>query len=116
MLYGVILVVHILACFFLVAVILLQAGRGGGLADTFGGAAQSIFGTRGATYLTRATTGFAILFMLTSLTLAILSAQRGRSLMDRAFATTATADRPAASTPPADPGPTGTDKPASKSQ
>jgi len=83
-LYGLILVVHILACFFLVAVILLQAGRGGGLSDVFGGAAQSMFGTRGAVYLTRATTGFAILFMLTSLSLAILSAQRGRSLMERA--------------------------------
>lgn len=95
MLYGVILVIHVLACFFLVAVILLQAGRGGGLAEAVGGAAQSILGTRGAAYLTRATTAFAIVFMLTSLTLAILSAQRGRSLMERAPAISTTMGKPA---------------------
>ena len=83
MLHGLILTVHILACFVLIAVILLQAGRGGGLADT-GGGAQSILGTRGAAFLTKATTAFAILFMLTSLTLAYLSAQQGRSLMEGA--------------------------------
>lgn len=83
MLYGLILVVHLLVCLVLIAVILLQAGRGGGVADTFGGAAQSIFGTRGAAYLTRATTACAILFMLTSLFLAFLSAQQGRSLTEK---------------------------------
>ena len=81
MLHGLILTVHILACFVLIAVILLQAGRGGGLADT-GGGAQSILGTRGAAFLTKATTAFAILFMLTSLTLAFLSARQGHSLME----------------------------------
>ena len=84
MLYGFVLTVHIIVCFVLIAVILLQAGRGGGLSDAAGGAAQSILGTRGATMLTRATTASAILFMLTSLGLAILSAQRGHSLMEGA--------------------------------
>ncbi len=82
MFHGLILVVHLIACLVLIAVILLQAGRGGGLADTFGsGAAQSIFGTRGTAFLTRATTACAAIFMLTSLTLAILSVQQGRSLI-----------------------------------
>lgn len=82
MLYGLILTAHIALCLILIAVILLQAGRGGGLADAFGGgAAQSIMGTRGTAYLTRATSVCAALFMLTSLSLAILSVQRGRSLM-----------------------------------
>ena len=81
MLYPLVLVVHVFVCFVLIAVILLQAGRGGGLTEAFGGAAQSMFGTRGAVYLTRATTVCAIVFMLTSLGLAFLSAQRGRSLM-----------------------------------
>ena len=84
MLYAFILTVHLIACLILIAVILLQAGRGGGLTDMGGGAAQSILGTRGATILTRATTVCAIVFMLTSLSLAVLSAQRGRSLMERA--------------------------------
>ena len=82
MLYGLILTVHIIVCFVLIAVILLQAGRGGGVADAFGGTAQSILGTRGAAFLTRATTVSAIVFMLTSLGLAILSAQQGHSLME----------------------------------
>ena len=81
MLYAFVLTVHIGVCFVLIAVILLQAGRGGGVADAFGGTAQSILGTRGAAVLTRATTVCAILFMLTSLALAILSAQQGHSLM-----------------------------------
>ena len=127
MLYGLILVVHVLACFFLVAVILLQAGRGGGLAEAFGGAAQSVLGTRGAAYLTRATTVFAVVFMLTSLTLAILSAQRGRSLMEAAATRAAAVKPPAAEektgTPatteapaPATPTPAPADKPATEPQ
>ena len=82
MLYGLILTVHVLICFILIAVILLQAGRGGGVADAFGSTAQSILGTRGASFLTKATTVCAIAFMLTSIGLAILSAQKGKSLME----------------------------------
>ena len=93
MLYGVILTVHLVVCFVLIAVILLQAGRGGGLSDMGSGAAQSILGTRGTTILTRATTVCAIVFMLTSLGLAVLSAQRGHSLMEGART------RPAAAAP-----------------
>ena len=54
------------------------------MADAFGGTAQSILGTRGASFLTKATTACAIIFMLTSIGLAILSAQKGRSLMENA--------------------------------
>ena len=85
MLYTLILIVHVFVSFVLIAVILLQAGRGGGLSDSFGGgAAQSMFGTRGAVYLTRATTVCATVFMLTSLSLAVGSVQHGRSLMEHA--------------------------------
>lgn len=102
MFYPLILVIHVFVCFVLVLVILLQAGRGGGLAEAFGGTAQSIFGTRGAVYLTRATTVCAVLFMLTSLTLAFLSAQRGRSLMEGA--------RPAPAQAPSEPAVTPADQ------
>ena len=81
MLYPLILVIHILVCFVLIAVILLQAGRGGGLSDAVSGSAQSVFGTRGVAYLTRATTVCAVVFMLTSLGLALLSAKQGHSLV-----------------------------------
>ena len=101
MLYALILTVHLIACFILIAVILLQAGRGGGLTDTGGGAAQAILGTRGASFLTRATSVCAIVFMLTSLSLAILSAQRGRSLMENVRPAAPVKAAAATPTPPA---------------
>jgi preprotein translocase subunit SecG len=100
MLYGLVLVVHLFVCFVLIAVILLQAGRGGGLADSFGGgAAQSILGTRGTVYLTRATTCCATIFMLTSVGLAVLSVHRGRSLIEKIPAPVESTARPREETP-----------------
>ena len=107
MLYAFILTVHLVVCFVLIGVILLQAGRGGGLTDMGGGAAQSILGTRGATLLTRATTVCAIVFMMTSLSLAMLSAQRGHSLMEgvRPHPVKVKAAAPAKAAEPAAPAP-----------
>jgi len=64
---------HILVCFVLILVIMLQSGSAADLAGAFGGAgSQTAFGPRGATtFLSRATTWCAIVFMLTSLTLSI---------------------------------------------
>src|ERR1700689_3808557 len=64
---------HVLVCFVLVLVIMLQSGNAADLAGAFGGAgSQTAFGPRGAaTFLSKATTWSAILFMLTSLTLSI---------------------------------------------
>lgn len=80
--HTLILIVHIVVSLILIAVILLQAGRGGGLADMFGGGSSSILGTRASTFLTKATTVCAVVFLLTSLTLALMSAKQGRSLME----------------------------------
>lgn len=65
---------HILAALVLILVVLLQSGKAGDLASTFGSAGtQTAFGARGtATFLTKATTVCAIVFMLTSLSLAVL--------------------------------------------
>src|ERR1700723_1937035 len=62
---------HVLVCFVLVLVIMLQSGNAADLAGAFGGAgSQTAFGPRGAaTFLSKATTWCAIVFMLTSLTL-----------------------------------------------
>ncbi len=97
-----ILIVHIVVSLILIAVILLQAGRGGGLADMFGGGSQSILGTRASTFLTKATTVCAVLFLLTSLTLALMSAKQGRSLMEGAASRRA----PVTTTKPVTPNPT----------
>jgi preprotein translocase subunit SecG len=72
--FGAILGVHIAVCLGLVVVVLLQSGKGGGLAGAFGGAGGvgAVFGGQAAaTFLTKATRYLAIAFMVTSLTLAI---------------------------------------------
>ncbi len=68
---------HILLCFILILVVLLQSGRAADLAGAFGGSgSQTAFGPRGAaTFLSKATTYAAILFMVTSLVLAIKASQ-----------------------------------------
>ena len=69
----VLVTLHILVCFILVIVIMLQSGSAADLAGAFGGAgSQTAFGPRGAaTFLSRATTWCAIVFMMTSLTLSV---------------------------------------------
>jgi preprotein translocase subunit SecG len=123
--YGLLLVLHIVICLSLVLVILLQSGKGGGLAGgAFGGTAQTVFGGRGATdFLTRATMVLGGAFFVTSLALALLSSGTrgpGRSLMQeearRALPTApqqggtgapgGAAQRPSGSTAPAPAGPT----------
>ena len=68
-------IVHVIACFFLMIVVLLQAGKGGGMGIAFGSAgAQQVFGGRGAgNFLEKLTAGFAGLFMLTSISLAYMA-------------------------------------------
>jgi preprotein translocase subunit SecG len=70
----VILVLHFMVCFVLITVVLLQRGKGADLGAALGGGgANTVFGSRGAgNFLTRLTTGSAILFMLTSLSLAYI--------------------------------------------
>ena len=82
--FAIIITFHIIVCFVLILVILLQAGRGAGLSNIFGGGGvQTLFGTSAATFLTRATAVCAILFLLTCLSLGVISVRRGRSLMER---------------------------------
>lgn len=74
--YGVVIGIHVLVCGLLVVVVLLQSGKGGGLAGAFGGAGGlgAVFGGQSAaTFLTKATRYLAIAFMLTSLVLALMA-------------------------------------------
>jgi preprotein translocase subunit SecG len=74
---DVIVVLHVIVCFFLIAVVLLQQGRSADLAGAFGGqGSQTAFGPRAAAnVLTRLTTWSAVIFMLTSITLTVLYAR-----------------------------------------
>jgi preprotein translocase subunit SecG len=94
--------IHILVCFFLVIVVLLQSGKAADLAGAFGGmGSQTAFGPRGsATILSKATTIAAALFMVTSLTLAIFATRSSggsdKSVFDKQKGTaTQTAPMPA---------------------
>ena len=70
LLHYVVPVIHILSCFFLIVVVLLQTGKGADMGAVFGGGSQTLFGSGGAgNFLTRLTTATAIVFMLTSLIL-----------------------------------------------
>ncbi len=73
--YGVILFLHILICVLLIIVVLLQQTRGTGMSSVFGGGGtESVFGGKGATpFFIKLTSGLAIAFFLTSLTLVLLS-------------------------------------------
>ncbi len=73
--------IHIIVCFVLIIVILLQAGRGQGLTGaSFGGNVQSLFGTKASSFLTKATSVCAILFLFTCIGLNIIEVQKSRSL------------------------------------
>lgn len=89
-------ILHVAVSFVLILVVLLQRGKRADLAGAFGGGgSQTAFGTRGAaTFLSKATTGSAVLFMITSLGLSII-ATRGAT----GGGTVLPDDRPAASQP-----------------
>ena len=71
---------HVLVSLMLVTVVLMQAGKGGGLAGAFGGpggAGQSFFGGQGAvSFLSKATVALGVVFFISSITLAMMTAQR----------------------------------------
>jgi preprotein translocase subunit SecG len=81
--YYLVMTLHIIACLFLIAVVLLQQGKGQDLASAFGGGGtQTAFGPRGsANVLSRATTVLAGVFMVTSLALSMVK-PRARSVLD----------------------------------
>jgi len=120
-LYYVIIFLHIVACLFLIAVVLLQQGKGQDLASAFGGGGtQTAFGPRGsATILSRATTILAGVFMVTSLTLSLMRPTRS-GVLDQvpgvaATPTPAAPAGPATAVPPP-PAPAATPAPAPTSK
>ncbi|KWT95074.1 preprotein translocase subunit SecG [Candidatus Magnetominusculus xianensis] len=71
------LIFHVLVCVFLVLVVLVQSSKGSQMGAAFGGSSQTVFGARGGqTFLAKMTTIGAVVFMLTSLLLAIVEAKK----------------------------------------
>jgi preprotein translocase subunit SecG len=96
-------IVHVLACFVLVLTVLLQAGKGADIGAVFGGASTTIFGSSGAgNFLTRLTTGAAIIFMITSLTLTYGGSHRVSATLMPESAAPAARNEPLAGGPAGD--------------
>jgi len=74
---------HVIVCLVLIVVVLLQRGKGAEIGAVFGGGASStVFGSRGAgNFLTKLTTGAAVIFMVTSLSLAYFAREQTRSTL-----------------------------------
>ena len=111
---GLLTALHVLVAIVLVLAVLLQSSKGADLAGAFGGmGSQTAFGPRGtATFLSKATVALAVIFMLTSITLAIMGNQ-----LRETGGPSVLGDEPAAATEPgvtpapAAPGTTGTGLP-----
>ena len=108
--YIALTIVHVLACFAIIGIVLLQSGKGADIGSAFGGAgSQAVFGSMGTpTLLGKITTGIAIVFAVTSFTLAILGGERASSVVREAAPPPSSAPAPAGTTPaaPAGPAPT----------
>jgi preprotein translocase subunit SecG len=76
-----IILIHVIVCIALILIVLLQTGKGADMGAAFGGgSSQTLFGSTGAaTFLSKMTTIAAVVFMLTSLSLAYLSGRRPTS-------------------------------------
>lgn len=77
---GFLIAIHVIVCVLLIIIILIQAGRGGGLVEGFSGV-ESMFGPKTSVFLTRTTTVLSSLFLITCITLAFFSIKQSRSLM-----------------------------------
>ena len=78
---GLFIFIHTTTCVLLIAVVLMQAGRGGGLTETFA-SAESMFGAKTNQMMVKTTAVLAGIFLMTSLSLAYFSAKREQSLME----------------------------------
>jgi preprotein translocase subunit SecG len=79
MVYGALVVLHVLVSMAIIAIVLLQAGKGADIGSAFGGGgSQAVFGSMGTpTILGKITSTVAVIFMITSFSLALLSSRHG---------------------------------------
>src|SRR3989344_5119637 len=84
--YGIFVFMHIIVCIGLILVVLFQAGKGAGLGNLFGGGGgdQLFSAPSGSAFIRKLTTGMAVVFVVTSLTLTIITSRRSqRSLLEQ---------------------------------
>jgi preprotein translocase subunit SecG len=96
--YYLVTALHVLVCVFLILVVLLQSGKGADLASAFGGAStQTAFGSRGpASFLSKITTAAAVLFMMTCLSLSLLTVKpQAESILETGKSAAPAAAKPA---------------------
>ena len=75
--HTLVIIIHIIACFLMIGAILLQSGKGAEIGAAFGGSSQTVFGSRGpANFLSKFTVVVAVVFMVTSFSLAILAKEK----------------------------------------
>jgi len=98
---------HVVVCVALVMIVLLQKGKGASMGAAFGGSSQTVFGSTGATsFLSKVTVAAAVIFMLTSLSLALLMGRGVSSSLMKGVevpAATQPAESPASAGSPAPP-------------
>lgn len=84
--YIALVVLHVIASFAIIAMVLLQAGKGADIGSAFGGAgSQAVFGSMGTpSVLGKITTAIAVVFVVTSFTLAMMGGERGGSVVREA--------------------------------
>ncbi len=82
-------VVHIVTCFLIVVVVLMQSGKGADISATLGGSSNTVFGSSGgANFFTKTTFALAAIFMCTSLGLTVMGGREKRSVFDTGTAAT----------------------------
>jgi preprotein translocase subunit SecG len=109
----IIVFIHIAVCLALILIVLLQKGKGASMGAAFGGSSQTVFGSAGASsFLQKITVAAAVIFMLTSLSLALLFGRGGStSVMKGVTSSEVPATEQTESAAPAAP-PVGTPAPA----
>jgi preprotein translocase subunit SecG len=103
--YYVLVAVHVVMCFAIIGIVLLQAGKGADIGSAFGGAgSQAVFGSMGTpTILGKITGAVAVLFTITSFTLALMGGETGSSVVREPAAPPAGGAAPATAPAPAAP-------------
>ncbi len=90
--YTALIVIHLTVSIFLIFIVLIQSSKGAEMGAAFGGSSQTIFGSRGAaTFMNKLTTAVAVAFMVSSLTLAVFSREKGSIMPEKVPASEAPA-------------------------
>ena len=103
--YIALIVLHVITCFAIIGMVLLQSGKGADIGSAFGGAgSQAVFGSMGTpTLLGKVTAAIALVFTITSFSLALMGGERSGSVIREPAPVTAPVTAPAPATPPAAP-------------